>query len=752
MGALTQANRPHPSLCTRRPGLGFITHRDGLELRPHHTSSTPRDLTAQHLRSLLSSVLDSIKQNHLILAPFFRLVMGNREARNERVSFLPVSLPLHVRTHTKTASWIILPTLTISPLSTLENGIHLHVSAKRHYKPQAQVTPGVRKGRGPGRENYWVRYVSNFSAAFEPVTPVITYITPESRKPETGSECTLWNETIFRWAGRSLNIALRASLHQPAPPANAISRWIPTYSFLPRTVSGNRKSFLRSAGILVFASHLEPSDRYVIARPFELKGMLSLIRPLSVTNTPFWDETLRSRCEEFECLFAVPARLSLSVRLVPSFTHAGLPSAPFLLSPTLYGGTVEPIGLWSPSGRLRAQLRPRCSWAPAGPVPFHCMASKWKHTINMAHLSPRECRGPPFSRIRPSTSDWLQRSPRHLSHLFDTLLVLGPRMHFQPGPLAPPPFPKTPPTAVSRIYLPLAPKVRETTPTVPLSARFVGGGAAPVLPQVGARLPPPPFAPGGRFLTLSPLFMTTWIHLATARTFGTRRSDPQSPGNTIGGLFYVVSDCFPKSDTFSSISTCFGFIALTVPCFSEVHLRECSTPASEGCVPPSAAMLQPRGQSLPPLQKGISMYFPSVLHQRESESLPLPPPLFDMPFDPISLTPAGVAQIIYSISFFKQLDPLVITPGEIHATLDQASPTPARLATSLALPPHTQSSPGMLSSPLLGGSLQGPTGATLPRRLPPLMITPPPLDAPGDFTPTSIHPAYPRMGLTLCCL
>ncbi|KAJ4457209.1 hypothetical protein PAPYR_7377 [Paratrimastix pyriformis] len=32
---------------------GFITHRDGLELRPHHTSSTPRDLTAQHLRSLL---------------------------------------------------------------------------------------------------------------------------------------------------------------------------------------------------------------------------------------------------------------------------------------------------------------------------------------------------------------------------------------------------------------------------------------------------------------------------------------------------------------------------------------------------------------------------------------------------------------------------------------------------------------------------------------------------------------------------
>ncbi|KAJ4456053.1 hypothetical protein PAPYR_8813 [Paratrimastix pyriformis] len=33
--------------------FGFITHRDGLELRPHHTSSTPRDLTAQHLRSLL---------------------------------------------------------------------------------------------------------------------------------------------------------------------------------------------------------------------------------------------------------------------------------------------------------------------------------------------------------------------------------------------------------------------------------------------------------------------------------------------------------------------------------------------------------------------------------------------------------------------------------------------------------------------------------------------------------------------------
>ncbi|KAJ4452886.1 hypothetical protein PAPYR_12819 [Paratrimastix pyriformis] len=329
--------------------------------------------------------------------------------------------------------------------------------------------------------------------------------------------------------------------------------------------------------------------------------------------------------------------------------------------------------------------------------------------------------------------------------------------------LPPPPFPKTPRRPQFRAFICL---------WHPKPGSWAVGPRPRLTPPGGVPAsPPPPFAPGGRFLTLSPLFMTTWIHLATARTFGTRRSDPQSPGNTIGGLFYVVSDCFPKSDTFSSISTCFGFIALTVPCFSEVHLRECSTPASEGCVPPSAAMLQPRGQSLPPLQKGISMYFPSVLHQRESESLPLPPPLFDMPFDPISLTPAGVAQIIYSISFFKQLDPLVlprfakiaqgitlpanhrfditsdhfagvwfILQGEIHATLDQASPTPARLATSLALPPHTQSSPGMLSSPLLGGSLQGPTGATLPRRLPPLMITPPPLDAPGDFTPTSMSP------------
>ncbi|KAJ4455386.1 hypothetical protein PAPYR_9669 [Paratrimastix pyriformis] len=123
MGALTRANLPRPSLSALGGAWGF-TRTDLSHIvcwAGIATSSTPRDLTAQHLRSLLfSRLLDSIKQKSPHSGTFFSAsswhqatllpapnalmcLRGTGEARNERVSF-PSSEPppcTCARTHIK---------------------------------------------------------------------------------------------------------------------------------------------------------------------------------------------------------------------------------------------------------------------------------------------------------------------------------------------------------------------------------------------------------------------------------------------------------------------------------------------------------------------------------------------------------------------------------------------------------------------------------------------------------------------------